>query len=280
LSRRISGLEQEIGLRLLNRTTRRVEVTGAGAAYFGRCAHLIDEARVAHEDLADTVNVGRGTLRLSCTADFACVYLPDILTDFTRMYPAINVDLDLSSRFADLISEGLDGALRIGKLNDSALVAMRIGSLHLGLYASPAYLAQAPVLQRPMDLAKHVCVRLSPTERGSHWHLYGIHSTPEGTREATPESVKVEGRFSVSSVFMIRELALRGAGVGVIDHRLARSSVESGQLVHVLPQWCLAPAPLHLLTPSRLMPARVRLFRDFLTERLKEVNAVPIVRTP
>ena len=276
LSRRISGLEQEIGLRLLNRTTRKVEVTEAGAAYFGRCAHLVDEARVAHEDLAETVNVGRGTLRLSCTADFACVYLPDILTDFTRMYPAINVDLDLSSRFADLISEGLDGALRIGKLSDSALVARRIGSLHLGLYASPAYLEHAPALFRPKDLAKHVCIRLSSTERGSNWQLHRIGPTLERTRDAAPESVKVEGRFSVSSVFMIRELTLRGAGIGVIDHRLAQASVESGELVHVRAQWCLAPAPLHLLTPSRLMPARVRLFREFLTERLKATNPAPI----
>jgi DNA-binding transcriptional LysR family regulator len=276
LSRRISGLEQEIGLRLFNRTTRKVEVTEAGAAYFGRCAHLVDEARVAHEDLAETVNVGRGTLRLSCTADFACVYLPDILTDFTRMYPAINVDLDLSSRFVDLISEGLDAALRIGELSDSALVARRIGSLHLGLYASPLYLKQAPDLSSPQDLSNHVCIRLNSTERGSVWQLHHVDKKRARTPAGAPDSVKVDGRFSVSSVFMIRELTLRGAGVGVIDRRLAASSVESGRLVHVLPQWCLAPAPLHLLTPSRLMPARVRLFREFLVERLREPKPAPM----
>lgn len=278
LSRRISGLEQEIGLRLLNRTTRKVEVTEAGAAYFGRCAHLVDEARVAHEDLAETVNVGRGTLRLSCTADFACVYLPDILTDFTRKYPAVNVDLDLSSHFVDLISEGLDAALRIGKLADSALIARRVGSLHLGLYASPAYLRQAPVLSHPKDLAHHVCIRLNATERGSEWHLHRIGATTTRTLETAPESVKVSGRFSVASVFMIRELTLRGAGIGLIDRRLAAASVAQGQLIHVLPKWCLAPAPLHLLTPSRLMPARVRLFREFLVERLQDPK--PGLATP
>lgn len=280
LSRRISGLENQIGLRLFNRTTRKVEVTEAGAAYFGRCAHLVDEARVAHEDLAETVNVGRGTLRLSCTADFACVYLPEILTDFTRTYPAINVDLDLSSRLVDLISEGLDAALRIGELRDSALVAKRIGSLHLGLYASPSYLKQAPDLLCPQDLSTHVCIRLSSTERGSLWHLHPIDGSRANTIEATPESVKVDGRFSMRSVFMIRELTLRGAGVGVIDQRLAASFVESGQLIHVLPQWCLAPAPLHLLTPSRLMPARVRLFREFLVERLQGPKPAPIGHIP
>lgn len=268
LSRRISTLEQEIGVRLFNRTTRKVDVTEAGAAYFGRCAHLVDEARVAHEDLAETVNVGKGTLRLSCTADFACVYLPDILTDFTRKYPAIDVDLDLSSRFADLITEGLDAALRLGKLSDSSLIARRIGSLHLGLYASPAYLEQAPPLDLPGDLANHVCVRLHSSEKGSRWQLHHASASPQDFRAPKPETVQVGGRFSVSSVFMIRELTLRGAGVGVIDRRLAASSVARGQLVRVLPQWCLTPTPLHLLTPSRLMPARVRLFREFLVGHL------------
>lgn len=278
LSRRISGLEQQIGLQLLNRTTRKVEVTEAGAAYFGRCAHLVDEARVAHEDLAHTVNLGRGTLRLSCTADFACVYLPDILTDFTRKYPAINVDLDLSSHFADLISDGLDAALRIGKLTDSALIARRVGSLHLGLYASPAYLKLAPVLSHPKDLAHHVCIRLNASERGSEWRLHRMGASTAGAVEGSHVSVKVSGRFSVSSVFMVRELTLRGAGIGLIDRRLATASVAQGELIHVLPAWCLAPAPLHLLTPSRLMPARVRLFREFLMDRLQEPK--PPTTTP
>jgi DNA-binding transcriptional LysR family regulator len=166
--------------------------------------------------------------------------------------------------------------LRIGKLNDSALVAKHIGNLHLGLYASPDYLKQAPALLHPQDLTRHVCVRLNSTERGSQWQLHRIDSTLAHKVTARPETVKVGGRFSVSSVFMIRELALRGAGVGVIDGRLAAPCFQNGQLIHVLPQWCLTPAPLHLLTPSRLMPARVRLFREFLIKALQDSNPAPM----
>jgi DNA-binding transcriptional LysR family regulator len=149
--------------------------------------------------------------------------------------------------------------------------------LHLGLYASPGYLKQAPALSHPQDLTQHVCVRLNSTERGSHWQLHRIETAPTRKVATSPEIVKVGGRFSVSSVFMIRELTLRGAGVGVIDGRLAAPCVEGGQLVHVLPRWCLTPAPLHLLTPSRLMPARVRLFREFLIKALQDSNPAPMV---
>lgn len=272
LSRRISALEAEIGLRLLNRTTRRVETTPAGLAYYTRCAHLVEAARVAHEDISTQENTAKGLLRLSCSPDFATLYLPDVLTAFTQRYPRIDIELDLSPRIADLASEGLDAALRIGRLADSNLVARKLGELSLGLYAAPQYVAIAPPLQQPEDLAQHMCLRMGKQGRATQWRLYPVspstNHTPNTPTPHDARSVVVQGRFTARSVTLIRQLALRGAGIGAIDHCMARHDVQQGTLVPVLPDWQLASAPLHLVTPSRLMPARVRLFGDFLAAQL------------
>lgn len=275
LSRRISALEAEIGLRLLNRTTRRVETTPAGLAYYARCAHLVEAARVAHEDISTQENTAKGLLRLSCSPDFATHYLPEVLTAFTQQYPRIDIELDLSHRIADLASEGLDAALRIGRLADSNLVARKLGELSLGLYAAPQYVAIAPPLQQPEDLAQHMCLRMGKQGRATQWKLYPV-STPKSPSNTLTlrdaRSVVVQGRFTARSVTLIRQLALRGAGIGAIDHCMARHDVQQGTLVPVLPDWQLASAPLHLVTPSRLMPARVRLFGDFLATQLGQTT--------
>lgn len=266
LSRRISGLERRLGLRLLNRTTRRVEVNEAGAAYHARCAPLIEEALLAHEQLADTVAVARGTLRLACSADFATLYLPTLLVAFTRAHPAVSVELDLSTRMADLLGDRVDAALRMGALADSALVARPIAALRLGLYAAPSYFAVAPVPDHPEALARHMCIRMRSGEAQSFWRL---SRTVHGGKDES-HRVPINGRFVANSVSMIRQLTLLGAGIGVVDARMARDDVAQGRLVPVLQGWNLPPVALTLLTASRLMPARVRLFGDFLATHFKQ----------
>jgi DNA-binding transcriptional LysR family regulator len=268
LSRRISVLEKEIGLRLLNRTTRRVELTQAGATYFAKCAHLVEEAKIAHEDLSQSVTQARGTLRLSCSPDFATLYLPPILKEFTHLYPEVNVDLDLTVRRVDLVGESFDAALRIGGLQDSALVGRHIANLQLGLFAAPEYLAVAPELELPSDLMSHQCIRMRGRSRDSSWTLHANESRLQDALGDTQE-VQIHGRFTANSVAMIRKLALLGAGIGVMDVAMVQSDLRLGSLVRVLPEWAMHPVPLTLLTPSRLMPARVRLFSDFLTNALK-----------
>jgi DNA-binding transcriptional LysR family regulator len=174
----------------------------------------------------------------------------------------VNVELSLSSRAEDLLVENLDMALRIGKLPDSALVARRVATLHLGLYAAPSYLAVSTAPSQPDDLRQHMCIRLRADEGGSTWRLNRRTGSQVGV------SVPVTGRFVVSSNLMIRQLTLMGAGIGVIDQTVAADGVRSGQLVPVLPAWRLAPVPLHMLTSTRLVPARVRLFGEALGEFL------------
>jgi DNA-binding transcriptional LysR family regulator len=261
LSRRISGLERQIGLHLLNRTTRKVNVTEAGAAYYAKCAHLVEEARIAHEDLLDNHTQAKGTLRLSCSADFANHYLPDVLIQYTQRYPQVTVELDLTSRLVDLVAENFDAALRFGKLPDSGLVAKTIAQIQPILVAASSYLQNAPALTGPEQLAQHMCIRMNSRDSGSRWKLIN-------RRSGAIQVIPVQGHFAIASISLNKKLALQGGGIAAIDQVLVQKEMDTGQLVQVLPQWKLLPVDLHLLTPSRLMPARVRLFGEMLIKAL------------
>ena len=265
LSRRISAMEHALGLRLLNRTTRKVEVTEAGATYFARCAHLVEEARVAHENLSASALIPSGTLRLACTPDFAALYLPDVLIAFAKAHPAVEVELDLSSRRLDLTSENIDAALRIGELPDSGLVSRRLGWLQHRLYAAPAYLRMHGRPQSPQELAQHAGIRIRSGSGGAQWRLVDAQGGTATTR--------IPSRFVAGSVAMARELALRGAGIAALDRRAVEEDLRTGRLETVLSGWPLAPVPLHLVSASRLLPARVRAFSDLLAQSLPPTSA-------
>lgn len=262
VSRRIALMERTLGLQLLHRTTRRVEVTEAGAAYHARCAPLIEEARAAHENLQEDALQPKGTLRLACTPDFASWYLPDVLVRFARAHPEVDIELDLSSRRVDLHTEPVDAALRIGPLPDSALVARRVGSLRRQLFAAPGYLQALGEPEHPADLAQHAGIRLQPGSPHAQWALVCERTG------APAEPVQSRSRFVAGSLSMARELALRGAGIAALDVRCAAPDVGLGRLVRVLPGWALEPVPLHLVCASRLMPARVRAFAQVLQAEL------------
>jgi DNA-binding transcriptional LysR family regulator len=262
LSRRISELEKGLGVRLLNRTTRKVEPTEAGANYYKRCAHLIEEMRLAHESLAEVAHRVRGTLRLSCTADFATLYLPDVLVSFAKANPETRVELDLSSRRVDLILENVDAAIRIGRLIDSGLVARRVGTLRSWLVASPLYLRANVIPQVPADLGSHAFVRLQGFAHSTPWMLQPAGGKGSGF------SFEAPSRFAAGSMAMARELLLRGAGIGLIDARMAAQDIQRGSLRRVLPDWQGPDTPLNLVTVSRLWPARLARFADELANGL------------
>jgi DNA-binding transcriptional LysR family regulator len=265
VSRRIAGLEKQIGAQLLHRTTRRVDVTDAGAAYYARCAKLVEEAQLAHEQLSELITKPRGTLRLSCTPDFAATFLAEILVEFAEQYPEVNFELDLSNRKVDVATEHFDAAIRIGRLDDSNLISVRIGVLPLVLYAAPAYLKRSPPLRSPEELALHSCIRLHANENGSTW----IFEQVDKSKSDKAALVKVSGRFVANNMSMLRQLTLLEAGIGIIDKTIAMELVTQGRLVQVLPGWQLQPVEIHLLAPSRLMPARLRVFANFLKDRFQ-----------
>ena len=262
LSRRIAAMEREFGVRLFDRTTRRVELTEAGQRYFERCGRLVDEARLAQEALRETAEQPSGHVRLSMPVDLGVFVIGPLLTEFARQFPAITFDIDLSPRHADLVGDHVDVAIRLGTVKDEQLVARRIGSIAQALFAAPAYLALRGTPAQPADLVEHECIVQRGAQRQALWRLQGDGGSAE---------VVVRGRFMVNNVGLMRVLAERGIGIAVLDPTLVREPLANGGLVQVLPAWTAPRLPMHALMSSRLQPASVRALLDFLAARLAVV---------
>lgn len=258
LSRRISALEKRIGLKLLNRTTRRIEMTEAGATYYQRCKSIVDEARVAHEELGDLVAHPSGTLRVSLPVDFATVYLSPLLPEFAELYPGIDFELDLTPRRVDLMTEPFDLAIRVGQPENPNLIARVIARTTARLYAAPDYLARRGAPAHPADLAHHECLSL---RKGVRWSML---------RDTETHEFEPSGRFHVNSISMMRRLAVQGLGITFLPERILRDDLHSGALVPVLPGWQSPATPIYAVTSTRLVPARTQRFIDFLTRALRD----------
>lgn len=260
LSRRVSALEKAIGLRLLHRTTRKLELTEAGQIYFERCKRIVDEAKLAHEQLGELLAQPRGVLRASLPVDFATTYLAPLIAEFARRYPGISFEFDLTPRRVDLVTEPYDVAIRMGESQDSALIARLLASLPTHLYASPGYLERAGEPAQPSDLASHECLAFRAA-KSMVWRL----SRTDG---AAAVDVEVGGRFQLNSVGMMRRLATLDMGIVVLVDAMAADDVATGRLRQVLPNWRGPSAPVYAMTETRLLPAKTQRFIEFLRERL------------
>ncbi|GAB7545257.1 LysR family transcriptional regulator [Cupriavidus sp. 8B] len=258
LSRRITSLEKAIGLRLLHRTTRKIEPTEAGQIYFDRCKRIVDEARLAHEQLGELLAQPSGVLHASLPVDFANVFLAPLIAEFASRYPGISFEFDLTSRRVDLVAEPVDVAIRIGEPPSSNLIARRLALVPRYLYASPQYIERFGEPSQPADLVRHECLRLRTTE-ASAWTLHDATKTVE---------VAVGGRFLLNSVGMIRRLAALDLGIAVLAEAIIGDDVANGLLRRVLPQWQATPLPVYAITETRLLPAKTLRFIEFLRERL------------
>lgn len=264
LSRRIAAMERDFGLRLFDRTTRRVELTEAGQRYLERCGHLVDEALLAQQALRDLAARPVGNLRVSMPVDLGVTIIGPLLPDFARQYPGISLDLDLSSRHVDLMSDKIDVAIRLGEVRDDKLIAKKIGTVEMALFASPVYLELRGQPQQPQDLSQHDCVMMRSEASITTWQLEN--------NDGASCKVSVSGRFKLNNQSLMRQLAERGMGITPLAFSLVAESVVQGRLLRVLPEWRIPSLPIQALTTSRLQTAKSRAFVDFLAARLA-VNA-------
>jgi DNA-binding transcriptional LysR family regulator len=262
LSRRISALEKAIGLRLMHRTTRRLELTEAGKIYFDRCKRIVDEAKLAHEQLGEMLAQPTGVLRASLPVDFATAYLAPLIAEFSNLYPGIKFDFDLTPRRVDLVSEPFDVAIRMGESHDSTLIARQLASLPTYLYASPKYLKKFGKPNEPNDLATHECLGFR-VGKSTSWTLY--RSTDKSEFQ-----VEVSGKFQLNSVGMMRRLAALDMGVVLMPEALVADDVATGRLQRVLPLWEGSAIPVYAMTETRLLPAKTQKFIEFMKERLSK----------
>ncbi len=271
LSRRISELERMVGVRLFHRSTRKVELTEAGLAYYRRCVSIVAEARLAHEALTEQVQQPSGVLRVSLPVDLAIYYLAPAIKAFGERYPLIDFELDLTPRRIDLVSDGFDCAIRMGEppATPSTLIAKPIGLLPRYLYAAPSYLASAPPLEHPRDLVQHQCLIPGGVSKSSEWVLTSATQTL---------TMPVSGRYIVNNFGLMRTMAALGLGVAISAGGMTTEEERSGKLQRVLPDWSFASAQAYAIIESRLMPSRVRLFIDAMAEALAAYS-VPPART-
>ncbi len=268
VSRRIAELEREVGLRLFHRTTRRVDLTEAGKTYFDNCKRIVQEAELAHLELASLHAKPGGLIRASMPIDFSVMFVSTVLAEFAALYPDIEFALDLNPGQANLLTDGIDFAMRMGPPKESHVIARHIATLQTGLYASPAYLAQWGTPKTPQDLLNHRCLRM----RDGPWVL--TH-----TADGRIESVKVQGRVTANNVGMLRSLALAGDGIMMNADKMAQPDHISQQLMRVLPDWAMPGISVYVVTATRLLPAKVRVFIDFLTARINDVQAPAAANT-
>ena len=263
VSRAIARLESDLGVRLLQRTTRKLALTDAGQAFYERVRASVSGVEEAASAVRELGTEPRGVIRATAPPDSHIFGLGEALADFVERYPQIHVDMTLSARHVDLVAEGFDLAVRAGRLTDSSLVARRIGSTDLALFASPKYLERRGRPKTIRDLEKHDMIMFK--QRGPTWTLTG----PDGTI-----TVELRGKITGDDMSFLTRAAVGGAGIALIPAIHARNPAERGELEVVLPGYSVDGGALHVVLPSSaFVPSRVALLRDFLVERLAPVLA-------
>jgi DNA-binding transcriptional LysR family regulator len=264
ISRRVAQLERRLGVRLLHRTTRRIELTEVGAAFFERASRSLAAIDEAEQMVLAAQATPRGRLRVTAPVDIGVSYLAPLMIAFLARYPEVRVDVDLTQRVVDLVGEGFDAALRAGALPDSSLVARRIGLGTRRLYASPAYLEARGEPRSPEELRDHACLLANDRRATPTWKLSGPHGELE---------IAVSGPIMVNDFSFARQAALAGAGIAFMPAFHCREAVAAGRLRVVLDDYRSEPSGLYLVYPSaKHLSATVRAFRDFVIEHAAELG--------
>jgi DNA-binding transcriptional LysR family regulator len=260
LSRRVAELESALDVRLLHRTTRRLHLTEVGAAYAERCAEIGRLADEANRSVTDASAVPKGTLRVTADPLFGEAFLGGVVMEFARRWPEVHIEVILTRRRVDLIEEGFDVALRVGRVDDAALTATRLGPARIRYCASPRYLARRGAPQTPENLAAHECILVVTEGTSVKWPFQ------VGKRETL---MPISGRLRFNSFALARAAALAGLGIAIFPEFACAEDVRHGRLVPVLEDWTGEVGAVWLVHQThRYLTARVRVFAELVRDRL------------
>jgi LysR family transcriptional regulator for bpeEF and oprC len=253
VSRQISELEAELGVRLLERSTRALRLTEIGRELFERAVGILAAVEDAERAAQAVHGEPHGLLRLTVPLEFGQIAAFDWVRALLQRHPQLSIEVESSSRIVDLVHEGYDLAIRIGPLADSRLAARRLGELHYGLYASPAYLQRSGMPRHPSELAQHTLIAFAP----------GGKPMPLRLQHGAEHFALAEGvpRLRTDSRFAQRDAALAGLGIAETLDLISETAVDEGRLVRVLPDWARPTVPVHAVFPSyRFLTPKVRAF--------------------
>jgi DNA-binding transcriptional LysR family regulator len=264
VSKIIAALEKNLGVRLVERTTTSLTPTDEGQRFYHRCRQLIEEYVDAVTDVRGQAKQLVGTLSVSAPLGLGELRLNTLVVAFLANNPGIEVEMILNDRMIDLVEEGVDVAIRLGGHLPPNVVARHIAASPRVLVASPEYIRRAPEIRRPEDLTAHQYIRFA---------RLGTGAVLEFATDEERVVVSTTGRYRVNSSLSLRQCFLEGIGIGSAPAWLVQDLIESGELIHVLPEWKLGSQSLHLVYPSRRhQPLRTRTFLQFMTQ---EIPALP-----
>ncbi|MDM0078145.1 LysR family transcriptional regulator [Variovorax sp. J2P1-59] len=267
VSRALMGLEGEMGVQLIRRTTRHCTPTEAGVAFYHRVKPAYAELREAKLEVANRRVEPKGLLRVGASVQFAPTYLVPIAAKFMKRFPMVNIEVVMSDNFVDMIEANLDLALRIGTLPDSDLRARRLGEFRRVVYGSPSYFAQHGRPEKPDELKDHQCVVRTAAGSDAKWPFL----IDGGLR-----SVSVSGRFRASDSAAVVQAVVEGLGIGFTPLWQIRDLLERSKLELVLTTYEVAPVPIHAVWAEyRHVPAKTRQFIDFLEAEFVDDHALP-----
>jgi len=256
VSKELSRLEKHLQTQLLERSTRRIQITESGKLVYQRAFQLIEEFRNLREDVQQMEQQVQGQLRISAPPALGEFLSSEILPGFLAQWPKVRIALELSYAYEDLFSQGIDLAFRVGQIIDDRLIARQIGNANRILVASPQYLADKAPIDSPQQLFGHNCLRFQYSPGESSWTLSDGEQT---------EAVSVCGNFCCGNVQALKSAALAGAGIAQMPILSLNGELESGRLVRVLPQWQVPPMPIYLVYRSGVARScRMRAFLEYM----------------
>ncbi len=259
VSTRIGQLEERLGVTLLQRTTRQVNPTSLGKIYFVECSKALEILEAADSRVSQEQKTPQGLLRVTVPPGVADSHLPKILQKFSNLHPHVEVDVLITDRYVDLVGEGVDLAIRAGKLKDSNLIGKKIGQSEFGLFASPKYLQKNGPLRHPKDLTAHQCIKIV--------YSGGVKELSNGKEQCPfPDN----GKIKANNLPLLKKLTLQGMGIALLDKMNSAEDVRTGKLVRVLPNWNMQEYPIYLVYPAhKFVSQKLREFMSITTEILQ-----------
>jgi DNA-binding transcriptional LysR family regulator len=263
VSKQLTALERELNTRLLNRSTRSLSLTEAGAAYYERCRRIIDQVYAAEVSLGAVDGGLTGTLSVNSSVAFGQMFLTHLVLEFQGSHPQLSVRLTLNDRYIDLIEEGIDVAVRFGRKVDTSLVAHRLADSPVSVVASQTYVRKYGAPAHPSELSAHRCLHYTYLSTGNEWVF------PSANGDVR---VRISGTLRSNNGYALRDAMLAGQGIAIMPQVFIQDALNQGHVVRLLEEFTGPPIPVNAVYPAaRSVSVRVRAFVDFLQERLREI---------
>lgn len=260
VSAKVSNLERRLGVTLIQRTTRKLNITPAGDAYYKRCIQGLEEIKAAEAEIANVQGEPQGLLRITAPNELGSSILPGIVSQYTKKYPKARIEVVLTDRRVDLLSENIDLAIRAGELKDSSLIAKRIGTIYFAPFASPKYLKMKGTPSHPRELRQHQCLQFTPVGV-DEWKM----TSTKGSL-----NVPVPGRVLINDMFALKRMALMDDGIVFLPTYYCYTEVEANKLVRILPEWRSHLTPIHFVYPAqRFVTPKLSAFISLATAVIK-----------